>query len=188
MAPLQEVLAGAATGSPGLPAGLLINSTVFLLGIQILLKGREPCPSCAAATLAICVPFGRVLLVAQKRDPEPRVSGCLRRPDTSRGCPFLGTGHCCVLCLWAWGLCHGLPVLPTGLTGATLTDENLHCIETSTIHLHMSSASPWFLHSPISIKLGQCLLQDASLQEQLGDDACAGCVEPVMQGTLCCCR
>ncbi|CAK0787750.1 hypothetical protein CVIRNUC_010972 [Coccomyxa viridis] len=39
---LKEVLAGAATSSPGLFTGLLVNSTVFLLGIQILLKGLTP--------------------------------------------------------------------------------------------------------------------------------------------------
>ena len=37
----QNTLAAAQLPSPGLPAGLLVNSTVFLLGIQILLKGTR---------------------------------------------------------------------------------------------------------------------------------------------------
>lgn len=37
----QSTLAAARLPSPGLPAGLLINSTVFLLGMQILLKGMR---------------------------------------------------------------------------------------------------------------------------------------------------
>lgn len=39
IAAAQSTLAAAQLPSPGLPAGLLVNSTVFLLGIQILLKG-----------------------------------------------------------------------------------------------------------------------------------------------------
>lgn len=36
---VQEVLAAATTSSPGLQAGLLVNTTIFVLGIQVLLKG-----------------------------------------------------------------------------------------------------------------------------------------------------
>jgi len=36
---MQELVSAAATATPGLPAGILVNSSVFILGIQILLKG-----------------------------------------------------------------------------------------------------------------------------------------------------
>ena len=38
---LQSVLAAARTPAPGLSAGLLVNSTVFLLGLQVLLRGER---------------------------------------------------------------------------------------------------------------------------------------------------
>ncbi len=37
--PLQETLSNAGNPMPGLPAGVLVNSTVYALGLQILLKG-----------------------------------------------------------------------------------------------------------------------------------------------------
>ena len=37
----QELVSSAARASPGLPAGILVNSGVFTLGIQILLKGNS---------------------------------------------------------------------------------------------------------------------------------------------------
>lgn len=39
---LQEALSAAATRSPGLSAGLLVNTTVFALGINVLLGGLTP--------------------------------------------------------------------------------------------------------------------------------------------------
>ncbi|CAL5224908.1 g7673 [Coccomyxa viridis] len=39
---VREVLSSAAMASPGMPAGILVNSSVFILGIQILLKGLTP--------------------------------------------------------------------------------------------------------------------------------------------------
>ncbi len=42
---LQSALAAAQTPAPGLPAGLLVNSAVFLLGIQVLLRGEEAAQS-----------------------------------------------------------------------------------------------------------------------------------------------
>lgn len=37
--PLQETLSNAGNPMPGIPAGVLVNSTVYALGLQILLKG-----------------------------------------------------------------------------------------------------------------------------------------------------
>ena len=47
---VQEVLSSAAMASPGMPAGILVNSSVFILGIQILLKGAQ---DYSAAVIAV---------------------------------------------------------------------------------------------------------------------------------------
>ncbi|BDA47158.1 Protein VTE6, chloroplastic [Coccomyxa sp. Obi] len=39
---VQDVLATIGESSPGLPAGLLVNSTVFLVGLKVLLRGLTP--------------------------------------------------------------------------------------------------------------------------------------------------
>ena len=67
----RRCLQGRQQALPGLPAGLLGKLySVFLLGIQILLKGGLLVPNvaCAAATFVLYIPLADLLLAIQKRD------------------------------------------------------------------------------------------------------------------------
>ena len=45
----QGTLSNAGNPMPGLPTGVLLNSTVYALGLQILLKGAAASPAAATA-------------------------------------------------------------------------------------------------------------------------------------------